>query len=70
VVKHRAGSAEATGVTLLMRAAGTAGGLADAVMLGLAAQVGDAGLDELLLEVGVHFHLSLVLSGGLLRACD
>ncbi|HET9973234.1 MAG TPA: hypothetical protein VFQ68_33725, partial [Streptosporangiaceae bacterium] len=69
VLKDGAGTAEGMGGKLAVRTAAPAGVTGDAVILGLAVHVGNAELGELVLDVGVHFHFSLVLSGGLFRAC-
>jgi hypothetical protein len=49
--------------------AGTPGRLDGAVILGLAAQVGNSGVRQLVLDIRVHLDLSSVVPGGLYREC-
>jgi hypothetical protein len=60
VVKHTAGTGDWLGSVLLLRVPGSPG---DPVTLGLAAHVGNSGVDELVLHVRVHCDLSLLLLG-------
>jgi hypothetical protein len=55
VLKDGDGTVKGTGGQPAVGAAGAAGGTGDPVVLGLAVHIGNAGLGQLVLDVGGHF---------------